>query len=59
MLSKILAIGIAHALELPTGFSITPFATGVDNARQMALADGGRVVFVGSLEGNKVYAVWD
>ncbi len=49
----------AWALELPPGFSIAPFATGVENARQMAVADSGRVIFVGTLEANKVYAVWD
>lgn len=45
-------------IELPPGFEITIFASGVDNARQLALGDGG-TVFAGSREAGKVHAVVD
>jgi glucose/arabinose dehydrogenase len=45
-------------IKLPAGFSIEVYATGVDNARQMALGDKG-TLFVGSRTGRRVYAVVD
>lgn len=45
-------------IKLPPGFSIEVFATGVDNARQMALGDKG-TLFVGSRTARQVYAVVD
>ncbi len=45
-------------IKLPPGFSISVYATGLDNARQMALGPGG-VLFVGSRSAGKVYAVVD
>lgn len=45
-------------IELPPGFEIAIYASGVDNARQMALGDKG-TVFVGSRKAGKVHAVVD
>jgi glucose/arabinose dehydrogenase len=45
-------------LRLPPGFSIHLFATGVDNARQMALGSRG-TVFVGSRKAGEVHAIVD
>ena len=45
-------------IKLPPGFSIDLYATGVPNARQMALGDKG-TLFVGSRTARKVYAVVD
>ncbi|HEX6975826.1 MAG TPA: sorbosone dehydrogenase family protein [Vicinamibacterales bacterium] len=45
-------------IKLPPGFSIAVYATGVPNARQMALGDKG-TLFVGSRTARKVYAVVD
>jgi glucose/arabinose dehydrogenase len=45
-------------VKLPPGFSIEVYATGVDNARQMALGDKG-TLFVGSRTARRVYAVVD
>ena len=48
-------------IKLPPGFSIDVYATGVGNARQMALGDKG-TLFVGSRnqrDGRRVYAVVD
>jgi len=45
-------------IELPPGFSIDVYATGVDNARQMALGENG-TLFVGSMRGGRVHAVLD
>ena len=45
-------------IKLPAGFSIEVYATGVDNARQMALGDKG-TVFVGSRTARRVYALVD
>src|SRR5688572_18958367 len=45
-------------IKLPPGFSIAVYATGVDNARQMALGEKG-TLFVGSRSGRRVYAVVD
>ncbi|MEX1130043.1 MAG: PQQ-dependent sugar dehydrogenase, partial [Vicinamibacterales bacterium] len=45
-------------IKLPAGFAIDVYATGVDNARQMALGDKG-TLFVGSRSAGKVYAVVD
>jgi glucose/arabinose dehydrogenase len=45
-------------IKLPPGFSIQVYATGLDNARQMALSPSG-VLFVGSRSAGKVYAVVD
>ena len=47
-----------NQIKLPPGFSIELYATGVDNARQMALGDKG-TLFVGSRSARKVYAVID
>lgn len=45
-------------IQLPSGFQITQFATGVTNARAMAIGDKG-TIFVGSRRAGKVYAVVD
>lgn len=45
-------------IKLPPGFVIELYASGVDNARQMALGDKG-TLFVGSRSARKVYAVTD
>jgi len=45
-------------IRLPPGFEIALYATGVENARQMALGDEG-TVFVGSRSAGKVHAVVD
>lgn len=45
-------------IKLPPGFKIDVYATGVDNARQMAMSPSG-VLFVGSRSAGKVYAVVD
>ncbi len=45
-------------VELPQGFAIEYYAEGVENARQMALGDGG-TLFVGSRRAGKVHAVVD
>ena len=45
-------------IKLPPGFAIEVYATGVDNARQMALGDKG-TLFVGSRTARRVYAVVD
>jgi glucose/arabinose dehydrogenase len=45
-------------LELPDGFQIGVYATGVENARQLALGDKG-TVFAGSMKSGKVHAVTD
>jgi glucose/arabinose dehydrogenase len=45
-------------ITLPAGFSIALYATGVPNARQMALGDKG-TLFVGSRTARTVYAVVD
>lgn len=44
-------------LDVAPGFELTVFAEGVDNARQMAWADG--VLFVGSRTAGNVYALPD
>lgn len=45
-------------IKLPPGFVIEIYATGVENARQMALGDKG-TLFVGSRSAGKVHAVVD
>src|SRR2546422_10262001 len=45
-------------IKLPPGFSISVYATGVKNARQMALGTNG-TLFVGSMGAGNVYAVVD
>ncbi len=45
-------------LELPEGFRISVYASGVENARQMALGERG-TLFVGTRGEGKVYAVTD
>jgi glucose/arabinose dehydrogenase len=45
-------------IKLPPGFTIDVYATGVENARQMALGDKG-TLFVGSRTARKVHAVID
>lgn len=46
------------SLTLPDGFSISIYASDVENARQMALAEDG-TLFVGSRSAGKVHAVLD
>jgi glucose/arabinose dehydrogenase len=45
-------------IKLPPGFSVSIYATGVRNARQMALGSQG-TVFVGSMNAGYVYALVD
>jgi glucose/arabinose dehydrogenase len=45
-------------IKLPPGFTISVFATGVPNAREMTLSPSG-VLFVGTQGAGKVYAVVD
>lgn len=45
-------------IKLPPGFVISVYAKGVENARQLALGDGG-TVFAGSRSAGKVYALVD
>src|SRR6185369_4524836 len=45
-------------IKLPPGFSISIYATGVKNARQMAIGTNG-TVFVGSRDAGNVYALVD
>ena len=45
-------------IKLPPGFSISVYASGVRNAREMALGPGG-TLFVGSMNAGNVYAVID
>ena len=45
-------------MKLPPGFSITTYATGVRNARQMALSPGG-TLYAGSMSAGNVYAIVD
>src|SRR5262247_880030 len=45
-------------IKLPPGFEISIYASGVENARSMALSPNG-TVFVGSRSAGKVYAVVD
>ncbi|MEQ8232917.1 MAG: PQQ-dependent sugar dehydrogenase [Gammaproteobacteria bacterium] len=45
-------------LRLPAGFHIAVYATGVDNARQLALAPDG-ILYVGTRRAGRVYAVVD
>jgi glucose/arabinose dehydrogenase len=47
-----------ETIKLPPGFSIQVYASGVPNARQMALGDKG-TVFVGSRTAGRVYAITD
>ena len=45
-------------IKLPPGFTISIYATGLENPRSLTLGDNG-TVFVGSRKTNKVYAVVD
>src|SRR5262245_38494655 len=45
-------------IKLPPGFSIAVYATGVRNAREMAMGSNG-TLFVGSMNAGNVYAVLD
>jgi len=45
-------------LNLPDGFEISIFASGVDEARSMAMGDDG-TLFVGTRTANKLYAIQD
>lgn len=45
-------------IKLPPGFAIDVYASGVQNARQMALGDKG-TLFVGSMRAGRVHAVID
>ena len=47
-----------HQIELPDGFQISVYASGVIGARQMVLAPGG-TLFVGSRREGNVYAIQD
>jgi glucose/arabinose dehydrogenase len=46
------------SLQLPDGFSVSVYASDVEDARQMALGDSG-VLYVGSRKAGKVYALVD
>ena len=45
-------------IKLPPGFTISVYATGLENPRSLTLGENG-TVFVGSRKTNKVYAVVD
>ena len=45
-------------IKLPPGFHVETYASGVNNARQMAVSPGG-VLFVGSRSAGNVYAIVD
>src|SRR5919108_6241271 len=45
-------------IQVPPGFSISIYAAGVPNARQMALGSNG-TLFAGSMNAGNVYAVVD
>lgn len=47
-----------HKIKLPEGFSISIYASNVDNARSMCRSPQG-TLFVGNRRGNKVYALVD
>src|SRR6516164_5986945 len=47
---------IIEKIKLPSGFKIALYASGVDQARQMALGDKG-TIFVGTFDKGKVNAV--
>lgn len=47
-----------NQIQLPPGFKVRVFASGVDNARAMALSPNG-TLFVGSLQSGNVYALQD
>lgn len=47
-----------NLIELPAGFSISIYAEGVENARQLARGDAG-TIFTGSRRAGKVWAVTD
>ena len=49
---------LIHRIELPPGFSIELYATGVPNARSMTFGERG-TLFVGSRRAGKVYALLD
>ncbi|GAB4171224.1 MAG: sorbosone dehydrogenase family protein [Wenzhouxiangellaceae bacterium] len=55
--SHALAVDLS-LLTLPEGYTISVYAEGVENARQMALGDQG-TIFVGSRRAGKVHAVVD
>jgi glucose/arabinose dehydrogenase len=61
LLASVSAFGMPELkkLKLPTGYRIDLFATGVENARQMAWSESGRVLYVGSRGEGKVYAITD
>jgi glucose/arabinose dehydrogenase len=46
-------------ITLPAGFKIDYFAENVPNAREMALSGDGSIVYVGSMNAGKVYALPD
>src|SRR6185436_4906707 len=47
-----------ETIKLPPGFSISIYATGVRNAREMALGSNG-TLFVGTMNAGYVYAIVD
>lgn len=49
---------VLERLKVPKGFSISVYADGLQNARQMALSPSG-VVYVGSFRAGKLYALKD
>jgi hypothetical protein len=49
---------LLRRIQLPPGFKIELYATGVPNARSLTLGAGG-TVFVGSRRAGKVYALTD
>ena len=47
-----------NSIKLPPGFAISTFASGVKNARSMAMGSNG-TVFVGTMNAGNVYALVD
>ncbi|MBQ4849609.1 sorbosone dehydrogenase family protein [Pseudoalteromonas sp. MMG012] len=58
LLAPLSSAQILDNLSLPSGYEISYFAQGVDNARQMAVSANG-IVYVGSRKAGKVHALID
>src|SRR5262245_51563195 len=59
LVARVAWVATEHrGIELPPGFEIETYASGVGNARQMALAPDG-TLFVGSRSAGNVYAIPD
>ena len=56
--SLALAAPPLSAIKLPPGFKIELYASGIENARSMALGPKG-TLFIGTRSGGKVYALKD